>query len=747
MKRLKGYFPFGSTESDKKGKSRVSKDFDIEVEDLDFFNDISDKALRKEKSFGKSQELRKALTDSWVLLHQHLWISEDPSDQFKLVHEIAKGEYGIVYKASMKRKTFAVKVIDLGLIKGVYQLQDIETEIVIVKQMDFDGIVRCRSVYQFGCCVWIVMEFCELGSLQDIMKKVNRTMRMDEIASICKQLLLSLEYLRDHQIIHRDIKCANICINRKGIVKLADFGLATSSSSTKLLQPAGSPFWMAPEMLSNTSYNEKVDIWSLGISALEMALGIEQFSQGVLENVLYELQRGNSPSGDSKWFSAQFVSFVSLCLEIDPKKRPNASQLLNHSFVKDTIGLKQLVNEVNAGLKSWRNPFPKNRRSSLPLQLEPFNSSKDQSPVSQLEDTNSFLEFLTLFRTRGKKISSNSSASSSRKSGITRPHLTRRRCSSHNDQIFQLFRKQMKSRDSPSLSLDSIRNVKSYSEAEFCIMNRSRNISSVERKRRPSLVALQLNVENALQGNHRIEVISSPVLHLEGPVFFSAPLSSTMPSMRDIKSFSVEQQMEETEYMPMREVPQVMEMQSEFSFIVDSVHTNTQDSPPTRSTSNPASISRRSNMRFDGRGYSKSVHARLSGLDGLGSEERVRGDHPSHRYVLNSSISNSVSDDISNEQISKGISLSDETCGDLFRLVKQNLSKSIGQISNDAIEREIVTAVCELVRENIHDLVSQVTLSLSNSIEPSHLLSEDDFEGMRTTLRNVQDVLKDIQNN
>ena len=141
-------------------------------------------------------------------------------------------------------------------------------------------IVRFYGAYIKDTDFWLVLEYCNAGSVQDIIKMTNRTLTELQIAAVCYAVLKGLEYLHDTRKIHRDIKAGNILLDRHGNAKLADFGVSTQLMETysKKRTTAGTPHWMSPEVLLKSEYNKKKDIWSLGITAIEMAEGDPPYS-------------------------------------------------------------------------------------------------------------------------------------------------------------------------------------------------------------------------------------------------------------------------------------------------------------------------------------------------------------------------------------------------------------------------------------------------------------------------------------
>ena len=268
---------------------------------------------------------------------------------------IGEGTYASVYKAIDKitDKLVAIKIFPAHNDQFAYL-----NEIDFLRKLDHPYMVQLYDVYTTLDEIWMILEYCQLGSIQDLVQNTGTTLSEPEIACVCYSVLQALDYIHTLNKIHRDVKSANILINSFGQVKLTDFGICSTESVSNSF--IGSLLWMAPEILSGGVYDSSVDIWALGICLIEMAEGNAPYHHLHMVRAKFAIQKKpQTQFQEPEKYSYAIRDFLDLCLQIEPKNRPTASELLGHPFIERYKGKmyeirKQICNDRIKKLEEYR---------------------------------------------------------------------------------------------------------------------------------------------------------------------------------------------------------------------------------------------------------------------------------------------------------------------------------------------------------------------------------------------------------
>lgn len=303
----------------------------------------------------RTRQSRFRMTDQQVLNElKRIVNSGDPFQKYQLIDKIGVGATGNVWTARCKFTGEVVAVKRMAF-KSQPKKEMLLTEIKVMQQYKHKNLVNYIDSYLVGADdLWVIMDFLNGGNLTDVVVKTE----LDEgqIAAVLKECLLALDFLHKHSIIHRDIKSDNVLLGMDGAVKLTDFGFcAQLQPGSKRATIIGTPYWMAPEIVNKTKYNYKVDIWSLGIMALEMIDGEPPYlSETPLRAIYLIAQNGKPEIRRMAELSEEFLDLINRCLCVDPNERADTEELLNHPFIARSKSLECLIPYIKA-VKDLRN--------------------------------------------------------------------------------------------------------------------------------------------------------------------------------------------------------------------------------------------------------------------------------------------------------------------------------------------------------------------------------------------------------
>ncbi|EFA81608.1 protein serine/threonine kinase [Heterostelium album PN500] len=275
------------------------------------------------------------MTTKKLNIPDEIMSKKDPEQYFQIVEKLGEGSYGSVWKAINKATGIPVAIKRVSIDND---LEDMKKEINFMKQCKSQHIVTYHGSFKKDNEIWIVMEYCGAGSVCDAMKITGKTLSEEQIAVVSKDCLQGLAYLHSVRKIHRDIKAGNILLNNNGESKLADFGVSgqLDGSIVKAQTVIGTPFWMAPEVIQEVGYDYKADIWSFGITCIEMAESKPPLFNVHPMRVIFMIPNPSRPppklTEPEKW-SDEFNDFIALCLTRKPEQRPTAVDLLKHPFI------------------------------------------------------------------------------------------------------------------------------------------------------------------------------------------------------------------------------------------------------------------------------------------------------------------------------------------------------------------------------------------------------------------------------
>ncbi|KAF2767278.1 Pkinase-domain-containing protein [Teratosphaeria nubilosa] len=295
------------------------------------------------------QRPRQSLTNGEIISKlQHICNPQDPTKKYRNLVKIGQGASGGVYTAFEvgTNKCVAIKQMNL---EQQPKKDLIINEIMVMRDSKHKNVVNFMDSFLVKGDLWVVMEYMEGGSLTDVV--TFNMMSEGQISAVCRETLHGLQFLHSKGVIHRDIKSDNILLSMEGSIKLTDFGFCAqiNESHMKRMTMVGTPYWMAPEVVTRKEYGRKIDIWSLGIMAIEMIEGEPPYLTESPLRALYLIATNGTPTiKEEHNLTPLFRDFLHFALKVDPEKRASAHDLLKHGFIQTAEPLATLAPLVKA---------------------------------------------------------------------------------------------------------------------------------------------------------------------------------------------------------------------------------------------------------------------------------------------------------------------------------------------------------------------------------------------------------------
>eukprot|EP01118_Nematostelium_gracile_P013654 TRINITY_DN5188_c0_g1_i1.p1 TRINITY_DN5188_c0_g1~~TRINITY_DN5188_c0_g1_i1.p1 ORF type:complete len:542 (-),score=104.76 TRINITY_DN5188_c0_g1_i1:4-1629(-) len=365
------YSPETKTKTDDR-MGRVSPDIESPwKKKVNKFEDKYNQVLGRRLPFSKSQSAKEidSVSRPYNVVHKvHVdfnfaWSGERPEDIFVKGEQLGQGAFGQVWKIVHKETGFVLAMKQIALRNHQGKVA-IEKEVEVLKQCKSQNILS-----YYGCCssekeVWILMDYCAVGSVKDLINITLEPLEEEQFAEVCLGVLRGLAYLHARNLIHLDVKAANIMLTEDGQIKLGDFGVteqisrATIGLYNKDQKLVGSPLYMAPEVISRVTYNSKVDIWSVGITTIELAEGRPPNNDiNNVDGLIQILSRPSATLKAKNLYTKECNDFIAKCLIKEPEDRPSAIDLLGHAFIQSSKGPQVLRPIIKNCMDIKRNNY------------------------------------------------------------------------------------------------------------------------------------------------------------------------------------------------------------------------------------------------------------------------------------------------------------------------------------------------------------------------------------------------------
>lgn len=306
-------------------------------------------ALAKDPAvIARRREARRKKDNEVLAKLQEICTPGDPTTLYANLSKIGQGASGGVYTAFEINTSRSVAIKQMNL-EQQPKKELIINEILVMRESSHKNIVNFIDSYLHKGDLWVVMEFMEGGSLTEVV--TYNMMNEGQIGAVCRETLLGLQHLHDKGVIHRDIKSDNVLLSLRGDIKLTDFGYCAqiNEDQNKRTTMVGTPYWMAPEVISRKEYGPKIDVWSLGIMAIEMIEGEPPYLNESPIRALYLIVTNGTPRlKDPESLSPTIKSFLEWCLKVDVEKRASAEDLLQHDFIRSADSVRTLAPLVKA---------------------------------------------------------------------------------------------------------------------------------------------------------------------------------------------------------------------------------------------------------------------------------------------------------------------------------------------------------------------------------------------------------------